>query len=428
MKPFLILHAILPGLLGFSYDEHIPQLKGMQQLTIFPATPAQQSVLKSFEDNPNIDFLRMSRPSLNPVDVLVTADEELNFKKMLNFNKIQYNVTIEDVEKAVAEERFTNTMRRMQSRLLSFGPRRIRAFNYYPRFAEIEEYLTILTQLYNKTTKLIKIGQSHEGRSIYVVKISNGGQNKPAILIDAGIHAREWIAPSTALYALHQLVTNQSTSDLYANVDWYILPSLNPDGYEYTHESYRFWRKTRSSNANSRCVGTDANRNFDFKWMTIGASNNPCSDTYAGSKAFSEVETCALRNFMLANKDTIKVYLTLHSYGQYLLHPWGWTSDLPTNEPLLREVGVKAAAAVYKEYGTEYVVGSSTNVLYAAAGGSDDWALAVAGVDLAYTIELPGGRFDPPASRIVPVGIETFQAFKVFQQYIAEKYISRNSI
>lgn len=60
----------------------------------------------------------------------------------------------------------------------------------------------------------------------------------------------------------------------------------------------------------------------------------------------------------------------------------------------------------------------------AAAGGSDDWALAVAGVDLSYTIELPGKSFDPPATRIIPVGIETFEAFKVFQQYVENKYVT----
>ncbi|XP_015110096.1 carboxypeptidase B [Diachasma alloeum] len=427
MKFFLVLFTILLGLLALSHGEHIPQLKGMKHLTIPSASLEQRSFLQSFNDNPNIDFLRFTRAEHDPIDVLVTASELPNFKRALNSRSIDYEVNIEDVAKAVAKEKYTNDMRRRLSPLSrSAGRRQLRGFSYYPRFAEIESYLKELTRLYNKTTQLIEIGKSYEGRPIYVVKISSGGKNKPAIFIDAGIHAREWIAPSTALYALHQLVNNKTNSKLYANVDWYILPSLNPDGYEFTHASYRFWRKTRSPNPNSKCVGTDANRNFDLKWMTIGASSNPCADTYAGSKAFSEVETQAVRNFMLANNNTIKVYLTLHSYGQYLLHPWGWTSALPDTEPLLRKVGIMAAEALYQIYGTEYVVGSSTNVLYAAAGGSDDWALGVAGVDLSYTIELPGGRFDPPASRIVPVGIETFEAFKVFQQYVEETYPPQN--
>ncbi|XP_063973544.1 carboxypeptidase B [Diachasmimorpha longicaudata] len=423
MKFFRVLLVMLSGLLALSHGEHVPEIKGMKHLTIPSASSQQRSFLQSFTDNPNIDFLRFTRAEHEPIDVLVTADEFPNFIEALNSGSIDYEVTVEDVAEAVAEEKSTNDKRRMLSSLWrSAGSRQLREFSYYPRFADIEGYLKALTKRYNKTTHLIEIGKSYEGRSIYVVKVSSGGANKPAIFIDAGIHAREWIAPSTALYALHQLVTNKTNSKLYANVDWYILPSLNPDGYEYTHTSYRFWRKTRSPNVNSQCIGTDANRNFGYKWMTIGASSNPCADTYAGSKAFSEVETQAVRDFLLANKKNIKVYLTLHSYGQYLLHPWGWTSSLPSNEPLLRLIGVNAAKALYRVYGTEYVVGSSTNVLYAAAGGSDDWALAVAGVDLSYTIELPGGRFDPPADRIVPVGIETFEAFKIFHKYVEVVY------
>ena len=81
---------------------------------------------------------------------------------------------------------------------------------------------------------LINIGNSYEGREMYGVKISSDSRmNKPAVLIDAGIHAREWIASTTALYAISQLL-KESNSYLYENVDWYILPQLNPDGYEYS--------------------------------------------------------------------------------------------------------------------------------------------------------------------------------------------------
>ncbi|KAK0077147.1 hypothetical protein PV326_010248 [Microctonus aethiopoides] len=64
--------------------------------------------------------------------------------------------------------------------------------------------------------------------------------------------------------------------------------------------------------------------------------------------------------------------------------------------------------------------------LNAAAGGSDDWMMGVAGADLSYTMELPGGRFDPPPSRIASVGIETFEAFKIFQQFVEEKYVKKS--
>ena len=81
------------------------------------------------------------------------------------------------------------------------------------------------------------IGHSFEGRVMTVIKISSGGSGKrPAILIDAGIHAREWIAPTMALYIIQQLVENNTAnSNLTGGVDWFILPVVNPDGYEYSH-------------------------------------------------------------------------------------------------------------------------------------------------------------------------------------------------
>lgn len=87
----------------------------------------------------------------------------------------------------------------------------------------------------------------------------------------------------------------------------------------------RFWRKTRQPSGSGRCIGTDANRNFDFHWSEIGASSNPCSETFRGEKAFSEPETIALRDLMHSLSSDCKFYLTLHSYGQYMLYPWGYT-------------------------------------------------------------------------------------------------------
>ena len=101
--------------------------------------------------------------------------------------------------------------------------------------SQVNEYLTYLTQTYKNIASLITIGNSYEGRSMKVLKLSTGGANKPAIFIDAGIHAREWIAPATALYMVDLML--QSHRDLLSKVDWYVLPVLNPDGYEYTHSS-----------------------------------------------------------------------------------------------------------------------------------------------------------------------------------------------
>lgn len=183
------------------------------------------------------------------------------------------------------------------------------------------------------------------------------------------------------------------------------------------------WRKTRSPG--SFCTGVDPNRNFDFHWMETGASDYECDETYAGPSAFSESETSALRDYINANKADLKLYLTFHSYGQYLLYPWGYTSALPSDAAELQSLGESVDDAIASLFGTRYEIGSSTNVLYAAAGGSDDWAKGVGGIELSYTIELPGGGsvgFDLPPSRITPVVQETWLGVKVYHDYILNKF------
>lgn len=77
-----------------------------------------------------------------------------------------------------------------------------------------------------------------EGRGVIFAKLStNSSAEKPIIVIDGGIHAREWIAPAAVLYILNQLVENATNHYLLSDLDWYILPVLNPDGYEFSIES-----------------------------------------------------------------------------------------------------------------------------------------------------------------------------------------------
>lgn len=87
-------------------------------------------------------------------------------------------------------------------------------------------------------------GSSLQGREFVFAKISsNASAEKPIILIDGGIHAREWISPATVLYIINQLVENANATNntnLLTYVDWYILPVLNPDGYEFSRNNVSY--------------------------------------------------------------------------------------------------------------------------------------------------------------------------------------------
>jgi murein tripeptide amidase MpaA len=89
----------------------------------------------------------------------------------------------------------------------------------------------------------------------------------PVTFVDSGIHAREWAAHMATLYLIYQLVERSAmNNDLLDNLDWVIIPVVNPDGYEYSMNTERFWRKNRRPIADSACIGVDNNRNFAYEW------------------------------------------------------------------------------------------------------------------------------------------------------------------
>ncbi|EFA09249.1 carboxypeptidase B [Tribolium castaneum] len=405
--PVLIVLALV-GLSSAKYE-------GYKVYKFVTKTHLQNVYLQSLEAIPDFDFWSKINTVGNPVTVMVPPRFQTKIEDYLKLNNLEFSIEIENVGSAIHAEKHYHKSRQ------ALGLGKI-TFDQYLRHAEINAYLAQLAKDYPDTVILETIGQSYEKRDMNLVRISSGPRDppKPVIFVDAGIHAREWIAPAVALYLINQLVENPSNSNLLEAVDWIVLPSVNPDGYEFTWTGDRLWRKTRSPG--TVCFGCDPNRNFGFHWMEAGASSWECSDTYAGKEAFSEVEARNLRDY-LAKTANIKAYLTLHSYGQYLLYPWGYGDVLCDNWKELDDLGHKVDDAISSVNGTRYTIGSSTQVLYAAAGASDDWAMGGAGIDIVYTIELPGGGnygFDLPASRIKGVVAETFEGFKVFADYVAK--------
>jgi len=151
--------------------------------------------------------------------------------------------------------------------------------------------------------------------SYFIGVPASDGSRKPALFVDAGIHAREWIAPATALHFINRLTGDPALRPLLRAIDVYVLPSVNPDGYEYTRQVDRFWRKTRSPAAPrkgrktgrfvSECFGVDPNRNFPEHWDVSGTSSATCSEIYSGPEPLSEKETQALAEFLASKKDSI---------------------------------------------------------------------------------------------------------------------------
>jgi len=281
-------------------------------------------------------------------------------------------------------------------------------------------YIDCLGKMYRSRATVYNIGRSGEGRQLKVLKISSG-PGRPALFLDGGMHAREWISPATMTYLAKQL-TEKKTS-LLAKWDVYLLPLVNPDGYEYSRTKDRLWRKTRSNPHLGNCSGVDLNRNFGYKWGGKGSSNKQCSEVYRGPRAFSEPESRAIKQFILKRRRNIKLYMTLHSYGKMFLYPWGYDSKaVAKDRAALHSLGQVGARAM----GNSFNVGPASTINYEAAGASDDWAKGGAGIKYSYTLELPDKldgkyRFLLPASQILRTGRDTTRAVKAMAQALSTR-------
>ena len=203
---------------------------------------------------------------------------------------------------------------------------------------------------------------------------------------------------------------------------YYIAPILNPDGYEYSRTNDRMWRKNRAPNPMKWCRGVDLNRNWDFHWNEVGASSLSCSDIYAGPSANSEPEVQAVAKFLTSEKG-IKLYLTLHSFGQDWLRPWGY-NGLETNSNSLKKLAQKAVRSIEKTNGMIYRSVNSGRAYGNAGGVSDDWAKGVAGIKYSYTVELRDDGeqgFLLPDDQIIPTGQEIYKAVRASASFIEKK-------
>lgn len=337
-------------------------------------------------------------------DVFVKPRYVKSVSKKFNDNNITYTIVTDNFQKWINEENPPTNESHAGHNL---------TWAKYHRLADIESFIDYLAATYPNLCSVKTIGSSIEGRPLRVLKISSGRPRRKAIWVDGGIHAREWISVATVTYTMRHLVENwENETNAVRNIDWYFLPVLNPDGYEFAHTHDRLWRKNRRQNGT--CPGTDLNRNFQIKWGGPGASNCPCHEVYAGSAPFSEPESIAVKNYITVTeqKTLWKAFITFHSYGQIIFHPRG--NDL-------KRVGEKMVEEMRSVSGTIYTIASPDSDSDATSGSSDDWAKKVAGIKYAYTLELRDlGQygFVLPAFNIKPSGEEGLAALRVIANSI----------
>ena len=243
--------------------------------------------------------------------------------------------------------------------------------------------------------QLDSIGASVEGRPILAVKVGPVGDDpaRPNVLFMATHHAREWVSTAIAMKLIRWLADSAPPALLAARDVW-VIPVENPDGYQYTFTTDRYWRKNRRLNGDGS-YGVDPNRNYPAFWGVddVGSSPNPGTEIYRGRGPASEPETQAIVAFHAAHPPVVAV--SYHTYSGLVLYPYGYQAgELPPDLPLYRALaGTDLAPAVRDGVpGTTlpyYHPGPGWQ-LYTTNGEYTDWAYRAHGT-IAFTTELTRG-------------------------------------
>jgi hypothetical protein len=294
--------------------------------------------------------------------------------------------------------------------------------NSYDRY--IVNFLQDTNAAYPELTELLDIGDAWLGlntgyhRDIWVLRISNEDPIfgdmalKPPFFLFANVHAREVSTPEMAIRYIKYLTDGYGGKGGY-NVDpdvtWllnhhvvYVLVTENPDGRVKNElNTGEYWRKNVDNNdgcTDQNNWGVDLNRNSSFKWGCCGGSSGqPCAETYRGPNRGSEPEIYAFQTFATqifsdwngnngddqipqASPDiTPGLFISLHSYQDEILWPFGFSQGGAPNNAQLQTIGRKLADIT--------TVMNPTGFLYTVDGSNDDWVYGKLGI-AAFTYEI----------------------------------------
>lgn len=251
---------------------------------------------------------------------------------------------------------------------------------------------------HKRIAKLKKVGSTLQGRPILAIRLTQKFKGKkkvkpkdlkkrPAELFQGTTHAREWISTEVTRRLIEYFAKQENL--LKKNQIWFV-PVVNPDGYQYTFDHERLWRKNlRDANGDGRITnldGVDLNRNYPDHWKydDEGSSTETSSETYRGDGPGSEPETQA--NMNLIDKIDPVTAVSYHSYGPLILYPLGWQVQTPVPD----DPTYIALSGTDEKPAIEGFDPDLSAELYTTNGEMTDWA-AGSNKTLAWTVELNEG-------------------------------------
>lgn len=304
--------------------------------------------------------------------------------------------------RAIRDAGFSPQPMEPEARLADFP---LRDSNYHS-YAEMVSDIQAVAAAHPGTVRLFSIGRSFQGRELWAVRISDDttdNLSEPGVFYVGMHHGREHLALEVVLSLLHLYAesTDPAVQSLVATRQIYIVFNLNPDGTEYdiSGDVYLYWRKNRQPTPGTNKIGTDPNRNYDYRWGCCGGSSRrPRSSTYRGPAPWSAPEVARLRDFVVAHPN-IRTAITYHTSGELILYPYGYTTtNVPSDMTRIdRQTFVQIAAEMQRTTG--YLAQQSSD-LYITSGDFVDWAYGARHI-YAFTFELSGDGFYP-GDEIIP--------------------------
>jgi hypothetical protein len=302
-------------------------------------------------------------------------------------------------EKKLASEKFSWSDKPGKGPVKKIGE----PYDVYRSFDEpingIKDQLHTIAATYPHIAQLKSIGNSIQQRPILAMRLTNekAGGGKPQVLFLATHHAREWVATEMAMRLIKYLTSSYGSdarvTDLLDTVEVWIIPVANPDGYQFTFTTERLWRKNLRDNDGDGQItiadGVDLNRNFAARWGydDEGSSSLWSAEDYRGTAPNSEPETQAVVDFVQSHD--FKFILSYHTYGDWILYPWGWQWQTPSlDDPIyVAQSGTDDNPAIWDSilsHGYDPGVGAE---LYTTNGDFNDWSYSELGIP-SYTVEL----------------------------------------
>lgn len=237
------------------------------------------------------------------------------------------------------------------------------AFEEYHNYEALKAEVEKLAAEHPQLATLHTAGQSVEGRELYYLKISDSpsvDEAEPKVLFIGNMHGDEVVGRESMIYLARHLLSNYDSDprikSLVDNAQIFILPSMNPDGFEHHRRFNANW--------------DDLNRSFpDFTSDPRDLADNRPPEVQAIMKLHEE------NYFHLA--------LNFHGGAVCVNIPWDTKPNYPESErfdehPLVEQISHEYADAnptMKREHHGSFDHGVTFGYeWYEVDGGMQDWA------------------------------------------------------